>query len=73
MRAEKLTFNIEILASHSSCFHLPQILLHAKLCKEKNEQDKTKLSLIMTLIIKTITLIINVINNLGIYLIEKKQ
>lgn len=43
MRAEKLTFNIEILASHSSCFHLPQILFHAKLCKEKKNKTKQNL------------------------------
>lgn len=34
-RARKLTLDIEVLAAHASCFHLPQILVHAKLCRAK--------------------------------------
>lgn len=33
--AAKLTFHIEVPARYSSHFHLPKILLHAKLCAEK--------------------------------------
>lgn len=33
--AVKLTFNIEVVAGNTSYFHLPQIILHTKLCGEK--------------------------------------
>lgn len=33
--AVKLTFNIKVMARNTSHFHLPQIILHSKLCREK--------------------------------------